>query len=363
MLDAARMGGANRSGRGMKVLFDLVHPANSLVFFHTIRALKAEGADVRVFSRHKDVLVPLLDELGIEHMPITAAGEGKLGLGLELLRRDWRLWRVAREFRPDVMVGFGGVAISHVGKLTGIPSLSFYDTEHAGLQIALTVPFISEWHVPDTWAGRIAPGRTFHFRGGKQFTYLHPGHFRPDPDIARAAGWDQARDNFMVRTVAWKANHDQGRSGIPPDQLRGIVANLAKRGKVHISAEGELPNDLEPYRYRGSPVQFHHLLGHCRLYCGESITIASEAVMLGVPVLLQIDKEYCYVTEQEEAGLIRRFGPQDDAGQAIEGALAEDPASFRQRARDFVAARADLNDYILRQIKRVAGGRGSAEAR
>jgi predicted glycosyltransferase len=357
----ANMGGeASKGVKGMRVLFDFVHPANSLVFFHTIKQLKAEGVEVRVVSRHKDVLVTLLDELGIGHSPITTAGEGKLGLAKELLQRDWRLWKVVRQFRPDVMVGFGGVAISHVGKLTGIPSISFYDTEHAGVQLRLAIPFISEWHVPDTWRGRVAEGRTFHFRGGKQFTYLHPDHFQPDPEIARAAGWDEGRDNFMIRTVAWKANHDQGRSGIPPEQLRAIVGHLSALGKVHISAEGPLPHDLEPYRYRGSPIQFHHLLGHCRLYCGESITIASEAVMLGVPVLLQIDKEYCYVTEQEEAGLIRRFGPDDDAVAAIEGALAEDQQSFRQRAQAFVASKGDLNDYILTQIRRVAAARRAA---
>jgi predicted glycosyltransferase len=341
----------------MRVLFDLVHPSDALFFVHAIRTLKANGADVRVVSRHKDVLVPLLDELGIAHTPITTAGDGKLGLAMELLRRDYRLLRIAREFRPDVMVGFGGVAISHVGKLTGIPAISFYDTEHAGPQIALALPFISEWHVPDTWAGRTAPGRTFHFRGGKQFAYLHPGHFRPDPDIARVAGWDEARDNFLIRTVAWKANHDQGRSGIPLDQLRAIVARLSALGKVHISAEGGLPGDLEARRYRGSPVQFHHLLARCRLYCGESITIASEAVMLGVPVLLQIDKEYCYVTEQQEAGLIQRFGPSDDAAAAIDRAMAQNIELYRQNACSFVAAKGDLNDYILDQIRRVAEAR------
>jgi predicted glycosyltransferase len=341
----------------MRILFDLVHPSDALLFYHPITELCRSGARVRVVSRHKDVLVTLLDELGIDHAPISAAGEGNLGLAKELVQRDYRLWKVARRFRPDVMVGFGGVAISPVGKLTGIPSISFYDTEHAGLQLRLAIPFISEWHVPDTWQGRTAPGRTFHFRGGKQFTYLHPDHFRPDPKIARAAGWDDGRDNFMIRTVAWKANHDQGRSGIPLDQLRAIVAELSGRGKVHISAEGELPDDLEAYRYRGSPIQFHHLLGHCRLYCGESITIASEAVMLGVPVLLQIDKEYCYVTEQQDAGLIQRFGPADDPSIAIDSALAESQDSFRQRARAFVATKGDLNDYILRQIRRVAKAR------
>ena len=350
-------GGKTSDAQGLRILFDLVHPANSLVFFHTIRALKAEGAEVRVVSRHKDVLVPLLDELGIDHTAITTAGEGKVGLATELVQRDYRLWKVARQFRPDVMVGFGGVAISQVGKLIGIPSISFYDTEHAGLQLRLAIPFISEWHVPDTWQGPTAPGRTFHFRGGKQFTYLHPDHFRPDPGIARAAGWDDGRDNFMIRTVAWKANHDQGRSGIPLHQFRAIVADLSGRGTVHISAEGELPADLEAYRYRGTPIQFHHLLGHCRLYCGESITIASEAVMLGVPALLQIDKEYCYVTEQQDAGLIQRFGPTDDAVEAIEKAMAESPESFQKRAMAFVASKGDLNDYILRQIHRVARAR------
>ena len=345
----------------MKILFDLVHPTDALFFDHSIRALNAEGADVRVVSRQKDVLVPLLDELGIDHTPITTAGDGKLGLAKELLLRDWRLWRIAREFRPDVMVGFGGVAISHVGRLTGIPSISFYDTEHAGLQLRLAIPFISEWHVPDSWQARTAPGRTFHFRGGKQFTYLHPDHFLPDPGIARAAGWVEGRDNFMIRTVAWKANHDQGRSGIPLEQLRAIVGHLSTLGKVHISAEGELPGDLEVHRYRGSPIHFHHLLGHCRLYCGESITIASEAVMLGVPVLLQIDKEYCYVTEQQEAGLIRRFGPADDAVAAIDNALAENPLSFRRRATAFIATKGDLNDYILQQIHRVAAARRAAD--
>ena len=232
---------------------------NSLVFFHTIRQLKQAGAEVRICSRHKDVLPALLDEFGFEHTPISTAGTGKLGLARELVTRDFRLWRIARLFRPHVMVGYGGVAISHVGKLTGIPSISFYDTEHARLQIGLALPFITEWHVPESWRGPEAQGKTFRFSGGKQLAYLHPDHFQPCAELARAAGWDDRQDNFLVRTVAWKAAHDNGLSGISQDRLRAIVACLGARGRVHISAEGELPGDLEPMRYRGSPGKFHHL--------------------------------------------------------------------------------------------------------
>jgi predicted glycosyltransferase len=350
----------NAGRGGMRILFDLVHPANVLVFYHTIQRLKRAGAEVRIASRHKDVLIPLLDEFGFEHTPISRAGSGKSGLAKELIQRDYRLWKISRSFRPHVMVGFGGVAISHVGKLTGIPSISFYDTEHARLQIRLALPFISEWHVPDSWRGLEAEGRTFRFPGGKQFAYLHPDHFAPSANFARAAGWDPTRDNFMIRTVAWRAAHDSGRIGISAERLREIVAFLgAGGGKVHISAENDLPDDLQPLRYHGTAGQFHHLLAHCRLYCGESITIASEAVMLGVPVLLQIDKEYCYVSEQQNAGLIARLTPNDDVRTALQGVLAGDIEVFRRRSREYIASKGDVNEYVFSQILRVATARRS----
>lgn len=339
----------------MRVLFDLVHPADALFFFHTVRALERDGAEVKIASRRKDVLTGLLDELGLDHTPLSSARTGIVGQARELAERDLALFRLARSWKPDVMAGFGGIAISHVGKLLRIPSVSFYDTDHAALQMRLTLPFISEWHVPEGWTGPEAAGRTYRFPGSKQFAYLHPDRFRPDPDAAKSAGWDPGCDNFLIRTVAWQANHDTGRSGIPPAQLRETVMLLSQRGRVHISAEGELPADLEPMRFRGTPGSFHHLLAHCRLCCGESITVASEATALGVPALLQIDKDYGYVTDQEKAGLISRFRPGDDMRAALERSLAEDPSEFRERARRFAAAAGDVNAYVTDTLKRNAG--------
>jgi hypothetical protein len=107
--------------------------------------------------------------------------------------------------------------------------------------------FITEWHVPESWQGRVAEGRTFPFSG------VASSSLTCTPTISeRTQTLPGRRDGtrhgtiFMVRTVAWKANHDQGRSGIPSDQLRAIVADLSARGKVHISAEGDLPPDLKP---------------------------------------------------------------------------------------------------------------------
>ena len=345
--------GSPAPARPGNVLFDLVHPADALFFYHSIRTLKSAGRNICIASRHKDVLVPLLDELGLAHQPLTSAGEGHFGLARELLQRDYRLWKLVRRFRPQVMVGFGGVAISHVGRLTNVPSLSFYDTEHAALQIRLALPFISEWHVPAAWQGPEARGRTHRFEGGKQFAYLHPDHFRPSSERAERAGWARDRENFLIRTVAWKANHDRGRSGFSVERLHKIVGTLEEKGKVHISAEGALPDALEPLRYRGSATDFHHLLAHCRLYVGESITIASEAAVLGVPALLQIDKDYGYVAEQEQAGLIRRLSVADRVESALEDILTEGQAAFQERSLRFVRTRGDVNRYVTGAIERV----------
>lgn len=336
----------------MRALFDLVHPADALFFHHAMRMLRDRGVQIRVVSRRKDVLVDLLDALGVEHTPLTTARGGLLGQACELVARDIALFRMARAWKPHVMAGFGGVAISHVGKLLGIPSVSFYDTEHASVQIRLTLPFISEWHVPGSWTGALAPGRTRRFPGSKQFAYLHPGYFRPDAGLAKSAGWDPAVDNFLVRTVSWQANHDIGSKGMGLGRLREIVGWLAGLGKVHISAEGTLPPDLRSLQFRGSASSFHHLLAHCRLHVGESMTVASEATALGVPALLQNSKECAYISEQENAGLIRRIGPGDDFAAALRSILEEHPEEFRKRCREFAASSGDLNSYIADTLER-----------
>jgi predicted glycosyltransferase len=339
----------------MRLLLDLVHPADALFFHRAVRQLEAEGAQVRIASRDKDVLPHILDALGHEHEVLTRAGVGILGLGRELALRDLRLWRLARRFRPDAMAGFGGVAISHVGWATGIPSISFYDSEHARLQIRLALPFIGEWHVPECWWGPEAKGRTYRFPGNKQLAYLHPDHFTPEPGRAIAAGWEPDRDNFVMRLVAWKAGHDIGKSGMSAAAATRLALFLAARGRLHVTAEGSLPEALEPYRYRGDVLDFHHLLAHCRLSVGESATVASESVALGVPTVLFCAIELGYVAEQEQAGLVRHVrGDEEEVFAAVGAALAEAPLDFRTRARTFVAEKGDLNRYIAAAIAAAA---------
>lgn len=343
----------------MKVLFDVVHPAHALFFCHSMRMLEERGDEIKIVSRHKDVTTSLLDALGFEHTPISTAGTSLVGLASELFARDWRLLQIVRDFQPDILVGNGGLAISHVGKLMGIPSLSIYDMDEAVLQMSLTIPFIDEWHVPERWNGPVAKGRTHYFRGCRHYTYLHQDHFVADDEAALCAGWDPGQDNFLMRIVAWQSNHDQGKSGFIAQQRDDLISELQKRGRLHISSEGDLPAELEPFRFRGKVTDFHHLLAKCRICVTESMTVASEATALGVPSLLQNQFDIGYVTEQFEAGVFfplpRETGIDNSA--LIDAVLCMPSEEIKRRMDAYRSAQIDLNHYTIDAIDRMVGAR------
>ena len=341
----------------MKVLVDIVHPADILFFKRPIEMMLARGDELQILSREKDVTCDLLDGFRFKHIVASRAGRGVLGLGIELLQRDIAVLCAARRLRPDVMTGFGGVAVAHVGALLGIPSCAFYDSETARLQTRMTWPLISHLTVPASYRGPVPVPRTSFVPGTKELSFLHPSAFRPDREIARAAGWEEGCENFLIRIVAWQANHDVGKAGVDLELVRKIVRMLSSRGKVHITAEGTLPNDLMPYAFKGDPGAIHHLMAHCRLLVGESATMAAESAVLGVPAIYAGHDFPGYVLELEEAGLVINIRAEDRAviPERI-AAILESSAGQIVLARDAYVARCpDWAEVVLETLDRFGG--------
>lgn len=343
----------------MRVLIDIVHPANVLFFKRPIEALRERGDSLLILSREKDVACSLLDGFGFPHRPVSRAGAGLAGLAGELLRRDWAVLRAARRFRPHAMIGYGGVAISHAGRLLSIPAISFYDSEAAWIQTRLTWPFISHLYVPDSYTGSTPVGRTTRLRGIKELSYLHPSAFAPDRAVAIDHGLDAERDNFLVRVVAWRANHDVGKKGWTLETLRAVVARLARAGRVHISSELALTEEFEPLRYRGPATAIHHLIGHCRLLVGESATMASEAAILGVPAIFAAPDYLGYVSALEAAGLVATVTRPDaeTIGAAIDAALARPVAETVAMRDAYVGACPDWAVAVVAALDDLAARR------
>lgn len=338
-----------------RFLIDICHPAHVHFFRHPLEILQERGHEVRVTSRDKDVTLALLDQLAWTHEPLSVMGDNsRLGMLTELTQRNAALYRRVRQFRPHAMAAVGGIFIAQVGFLTRTPSLVFYDTENARLQNLLTYPFASQVIAPRCY-GAWLPGGARRYAGYHELSYLHPARFTADRELAVANGIDRERDTFLIRLVAWQANHDVGERGWTVDLLDRVVNYLAPRGKVIISSEALLPEHLQPLAYRGDPLQLHHVLAHSRLHLGESATMVSEAAVLGIPAIYAATTGRGYTTEQQQ--LYRLVENIHTPGaepiiSAIEDILAVPVEKWAQRRRRLLADTIDVAAYTANLIER-----------
>ncbi|MBW7470496.1 DUF354 domain-containing protein [Marinobacter sp. M216] len=340
-----------------RILIDICHPAHVHFFKNVIGVLNNRGHEILVTSREKEVTVRLLEDLDVDHCMLSSASKGGVvGMLKELISRNFGLYKVARRFKPDVMAAIGGIFVAQVGRLSSIPSVVFYDTENATLQNALTYPFASRVSVPRAYESWL-PKRSERYDGYHELAYLHPEFFKPDYVEAVANGLSPSGDTFLIRVVSWNANHDLNEQGWSVQLLRTVVSFLSRLGKVIVSSEGGLPDDLAPYGYAGNPSSMHHVMAFCRLFVGESATMASESVVLGVPAIYAAHTGRGYCNEQEvRYGMLRNINELNET--SLVGCIREflliTPDEILKRHEELLGDTIDVVEYAANLVERMA---------
>jgi predicted glycosyltransferase len=333
----------------MRLLIDLQHPAHLHFFRPLVTRLQKEGHQVRLTGRDKDILAKLAAEYGMDVEIFGRARKGVWNLGRELICRQWRLLGIVRGFRPDLIMAIAGTYVSLVGRLLGVPTYVFYDTEHATLSNLLSYPFASCVYVPRCYR---KPIRWQHrrYNGYHELAYLHPNYFTPDKTVLDEVGVREGEVFSIVRFVSWEAAHDIGLSGLSPEAKKRAVEELSRFGKVFISAEGPLPAALEEYRFPLKVGRLHHLMAFASLIFGESATMASEGAVLGVPAIYVDPVGRGYTDEQErEYGLVFNFSPerQDAAIAKAKEILAGYPsAKWHSSGKRLLQDKIDINTML-----------------
>ncbi|MDH3608371.1 MAG: DUF354 domain-containing protein [Gammaproteobacteria bacterium] len=284
----------------MRILIDITHPAHVHFFKNPIKILKDQGHEILITSRIKDNATELLDNFGFSHTVLTTASENKnlVSFAKELVKRDYLLSKLVKKNKPDVLGAIGGTFIAHAGFITKTPSIVFYDTENAKLQNLITYKFASIVITPMCYESWL-PNNNIKYPGYHELSYLDPRYFNPDRGLAISNGLDPSKDNFFIRLVSWNANHDIGEKGITSKTLDKMVRKLSSYGNVIISSESELPPHIDVFKFKGEIHNVHHVLSQCKAYIGESATMASEAVSLGIPSVYAANTSRGYINEQE----------------------------------------------------------------
>ncbi len=271
----------------MKIIIYLGHPAHFHLFKNIILNLTNGKHQIKILIKEKDVLEQLIESTVWNYQNILAEGrkDNKLGMFIGVLKRDLRLYKICRNFRPDLLIGTS-VENSHISKLLGIPSISVNedDADVVPLYAKITYPWASVILSPDVCNNFKWNSKTINYSGYHELAYLHPNHFQPDKEIVRKYFSPEA-PYFIIRFAKLKAHHDVGIKGIDIEIAKSLIDILKPFGKIFISSERELENELESYRININPIDIHHVLEFAKIYIGDSQTMAAEAGVLGTPFI------------------------------------------------------------------------------
>lgn len=269
----------------VRVLFDNHHPKHYLTVRQLANRCETNGIDIIWTARDKDVLVELMRADGLQPYVFTTAQKGLINLLGELLVYDWKLYRLARRIRPMALLG-KNISVSHVGWLTGIPSVVINDDPaKANPQYPrLAYPFATRIVTPD-YLDEDYGDKHVTYSGLCELAYLGPKNFEPDPAVRTELGLSENDRFFLIRTVALQASHDIGAKGLEKDFIAEIIRRLTPIGRVFISAEGDISSEYSELRLRLDPSRIHHVLAAADLLICDSQTMAAEAAVLGTPSL------------------------------------------------------------------------------
>jgi predicted glycosyltransferase len=269
----------------MRVLFDMGHPAHVHLFRNIIKNLKQDGHEVKITARDKEVTLALLRSYGLEYENRGAMYHGMLNKAFGMLSIDYALYRIAKKFRPDLLIGVHNPYIAHAGFLLRKPAVIFTDTENVKIASLITYPFVQCILTPPFFRERIDPKKHIIIKGFKETAYLHPKYFTPDPRVLEEIGLSPSDKFIILRFISWGASHDVGLQGIHKGAEKEMISALSPYGKIFITSEKPLEGELEQYRLQVPPEKIHSLLYYAQLYIGEGGTMAVESAMLGTPAI------------------------------------------------------------------------------
>ena len=350
----------NLSFRRMKILFYMGHPAHFHLLKNSILSLKRNGHDIAILTKKKDILDNLLEQSGFEFTNILPEGRSnsKFGLFIGMLKRDIRLFKFARKFKPDLMAGTS-VEISHIGKLLNIPSINLNEDD------SHIVPFYSRFAYPfadvilspescknGKWEDKSIKYPSFH-----ELAYLHPENFIPDISVVKKYQ-NQDSPYFIIRFAKLEAHHDKGIGGISTNNAKQLIEILKPHGNIIITSERDLQGEFEEYRMSINILDMHHVMAYASLYIGDSQTMAAEAAVLGVPFIRINDfvGRISYLNELENSySLGYGYKPSEidkaflKASELLEMKNLNDV--FQKRREKMLSEKINLADYLTRFLE------------
>jgi predicted glycosyltransferase len=334
----------------MLFVFDIQHPVDANFFRSAIARLRADGHQILLVVLRRGSVRQIVRH---EYPDIEAVDVGRHvsflpGLILRTgLWRELELVRALRGRQVAAALGFPGFQTAIVGKLLGFKSVGAYDDPEHRPNFVLSRFWLDRFVLPECLGE--AGARIVSFRALKEWAYLAPRHFTPDPAVLNRHSL-APREYVFIREV-------ESRSLNYRSQREQIIEALYDAG---LSAE-RVVLSLEDKRRRGlfakwtvleEPAAVHSLMYYSRLVVSNGDSMAREGAQLGVP------SAYCGKRQMKandalyELGLMRHVTDLEPLLETCRRARVSETEQRRTRDR-LTELWEDPTDILMRALRDV----------
>ena len=337
----------------MRILIDIGHPAHLHIFRNFAKEMEKDGHEILFTCRNKEFEIYLLEYYGFNYKTFGKSYKTVAGKIFGLLKFDILEILTALKFKPDLFLGAGSMYVAHAAAALRKPCYNFEDTFNME-QVRLYLPFVDKVFVSSAgYPDSIDKNKLVVYDGYHELAYLHPNWFTPDDSIYKELGLNKGQKYVLMRFVAWNATHDIGEEGFSLDYKINLVKTLAKQCPVFISAEDDLPKELQEFRLKTPIEKIHHVMAFASLFIGEGATMSSESAMLGTPAIYVDTQDAYTIDEQERYGLVFHYKNQEPTlNKALE--ILENPDSkeiFAKRREKMLKDKIDVTAFLLDYVK------------
>jgi uncharacterized protein len=260
---------------------------------------------------------------------------------------NFKMLKTALSFKPDIYLSHGSFYSAHVAWLLRKPNITLEDTGNME-QVRLYLPFISVVLTSDVFHRNLGK-KQIRYHGCHELAYLHPKRFSRINDIRETMGIGDKEKFFLLRFISWNATHDKGQTGFSIRDKKELIEKLASFGKVFISSEKKLPDELVKYQINIPPEAMHHVLAEADLFIGEGATMASECAMLGTPAIYVNSMEAGTIDDQEKNGLLFHFrdfaGVLDKAAEILNNPYSKKES--KEKRDKFLKDKIDVTAFLI----------------
>ena len=266
----------------MKVSFYLGHPAHYHLFSHLIKSLLVKEIPVLVLIKDKDVLKELLEYDNIKYKTLIST---KKNLLFSTFKQYILSFYYNILFRPSILIGTT-ILFGPYSKLFGVPNIIVNEDDSIVVpQFAkLAYPLASIILSPAVCNNGKWNEKSIKIESYHELSYLHPNSFKPSKSVVNKYITNN-ETYFIIRFANLVAHHDENISGLNIEVTNRIISLLKPYGRIYITSEKKLNNELEQYRISINPMDIHHVMAFAKIYIGDSQTMAAEAGVLGVPFI------------------------------------------------------------------------------